>query len=365
MRRKTLYFTQPEQVEIRDEETTPLKTGELLVKTGFTAISSGTELLAYRGLVPDEMAVDETISSLSGTFNYPFKYGYSSVGEVVEVSPGADLAWLGQKVFSFHPHELYSTAAPSDLHPLPEGISPEEALFLPNMETAVNFHRWQTHRGGGICRRVWPGHRRAVDHGAAVHLPAGRDGVFDRYPLRREAACRLGVSHVLDPQDRQGWTLARQALREQGMADGFDLAFEISGAPAALDQAIAVTGFAGRVVIGSWYGQKRASLDLGGRFHRSRIRLISSQVSTLAPELTGRWTKSRRFDVAWEQVRRLRPSRWITQRFPLEQAPEAYRLLADQPQEAIQVVLTIKVDFSGNVLYASSISLPGKKLLMK
>src|SRR5512135_871979 len=110
MRRKTLYFTQPEQVEVRDEETPPLKTGELLVKTELTAISSGTELLAYRGLVPEELAVDETISALSGTFHYPFKFGYSNVGEVVEVSPGADMAWLGQKVFTFHPHESYFTA---------------------------------------------------------------------------------------------------------------------------------------------------------------------------------------------------------------------------------------------------------------
>ena len=330
MRRKTLYFTQPEQVEIRDEETTPLKTGELLVKTEFTAISSGTELLAYRGLVPDEMAVDETISSLSGTFSYPFKYGYSSVGEVVEVSPGADLAWLGQKVFSFHPHESYFTAAPSDLIPLPEGIGPEEALFLPNMETAVNFVMDGKPIVGEFAGVFGLGIVGLLTTALLATFPLAGMVCFDRYPLRREAACRLGVSHVLDPQDRQGWTLARQALREQGMADGFDLAFEISGSPAALDQAIAITGFAGRVVIGSWYGKKPVQLDLGGRFHRSRIRLISSQVSTLAPEMAGRWSKSRRLDVAWEQVRRLRPSRWITQRFPLEQAPDAYRLLADR-----------------------------------
>ena len=124
------------------------------------------------------------------------------------------------------------------------------------------------------------------------------------------------------------------------MGGEMDLCFEVSGAPEALEQAIAVTGFAGRVVIGSWYGQKRAALDLGGRFHRSRIRLISSQVSTLAPALSGRWSKARRFELAWEMLRQVRPSRWITQRFPVEQADEAYRLIDQRPGETIQVLLT-------------------------
>jgi hypothetical protein len=40
----------------------------------------------------------------------------------------------------------------------------------------------------------------------------------------------------------------------------------LSGNPAAPDQAIAATGFSGRVVIGSWYGQKRADINLEDGF---------------------------------------------------------------------------------------------------
>src|SRR5919108_225898 len=80
----------------------------------------------------------------------------------------------------------------------------------------------------------------------------------------------------------------------------------------------------GRVVIGSWYGQKRVDLNLGGRFHRSRIRLISSQVSTIAPEWGGRWTKGRRLQVAWQMLQHVRPAHLITHRFPIEQASHAY-----------------------------------------
>jgi threonine dehydrogenase-like Zn-dependent dehydrogenase len=119
-----------------------------------------------------------------------------------------------------------------------------------------------------------------------------------------------------------------------------DLTYELSGNPAALDQAIAATGFNGRVVIGSWYGQKQAHLNLGGRFHRSRLHLISSQVSTIAPQWAGRWTKPRRLQVAWQMLQQVRPAPLITHRFPIAEAAAAYALLDRQPQEAMQVLLT-------------------------
>jgi threonine dehydrogenase-like Zn-dependent dehydrogenase len=110
--------------------------------------------------------------------------------------------------------------------------------------------------------------------------------------------------------------------------------------------AIGVTGFDGRVVIGSWYGQKRAELNLGGRFHRSRIQLSSSQVSRLAPELTGRWTKARRLQTAFEMLKQLKPSRLITHRFPISRAAEAYKMIDRQPEHCIQAILTYEEDYS-------------------
>ncbi len=121
---------------------------------------------------------------------------------------------------------------------------------------------------------------------------------------------------------------------------GPDLTYEISANPQALDQAIAATGFSGRVVIGSWYGRKRSDLCLGGRFHRSRMRLISSQVSSIAPELCGRWNKLRRYQLTWQLLQEVKPARFITHRFPISQAARAYELIDRQPEEVIQVILT-------------------------
>jgi threonine dehydrogenase-like Zn-dependent dehydrogenase len=81
-------------------------------------------------------------------------------------------------------------------------------------------------------------------------------------------------------------------------------------------------------------------VNLGGTFHRSRIKLISSQVSTIAPELEGRWDKARRFDAAWKALERIKPEKWVTHRFAIDDAANAYRLLDEYPQDTIQVLFT-------------------------
>ena len=163
---------------------------------------------------------------------------------------------------------------------------------------------------------------------------------LDLYPRRRLLSENLGAHLSLDPSAPDALARLAAGLQGHGPYPGADLSYEISGNPAALDQAIAATGFNGRVVIGSWYGMKRSDLNLGGRFHRSRMRLISSQVSSIAPELTGRWNNTRRYHTTWQMLAQVQPARFITQRFPIGQAAQAYELLDRHPEDAIQVILT-------------------------
>jgi 2-desacetyl-2-hydroxyethyl bacteriochlorophyllide A dehydrogenase len=333
VKRSVLIFTAPGKVAVSSEAVPPPAAGQLLVQTRFSAISPGTELLIYRGQFPRGLAVDESIAALGGSFSYPLKYGYSAVGRVTEMGQGVDPDWLGRIVFAFQPHASHFLAHPEELIPVPEEVAPLEAVFLPNMETAVNFILDGAPRLGERVAVFGQGIVGLLTAALLACFPLASLVSLDRYPLRRRASLEAGVHASLDPGEADTLRLLHERQPE-----GADLVYELSGAPAALDAAIAAAGFAGRVVIGSWYGAKRVSLDLGGRFHRSRIQLISSQVSTLAPALGGRWDKARRFAVAWEMLRRVQPARWITHRFPLAQAAEAYRLLDQQPEGAIQVI---------------------------
>ena len=164
-------------------------------------------------------------------------------------------------------------------------------------------------------------------------FPLDRLVTVDNFELRRKASAEINKVVSLGGLEMQKDSLAYTQ-------DKFDLTFELTGSPSALNDAIEHTAFSGRIVIGSWYGQKRAEIDLGGAFHRARIKLIASQVSTISPELSGRWDKSRRFDAAWKALKRVQPEKWITHRFSIDDAEKAYQLLDEHPQETIQVLLT-------------------------
>jgi len=332
--RLSLYHTAPYEINVVEEPAPHPGAGEVLARMLLSGISPGTESLLYRGQFPHDQPVDQSISTLSNQFSYPLKYGYSAVGEVIETGSGVNSDWLGRKIFVFNPHESRFCAGIDQVHPLPEHVSPENAVFLPNMETAVNL----VMDGRPIvAERVFvlgQGILGLLTTGILSQFPLEGLITFDRYPIRREASIELGASESLDPEKMT----TRQRIKKL-FPDGADLTFELSGSPDTLDRAIEYTGFDGRIVIGSWYGNKRSPVNLGGAYHRSRIRLISSQVSTIAPGFTGRWTKERRFQAAWEMIRQLNPSRFITHRFNINKAQDAFQLLDRQPQSSIQIVL--------------------------
>jgi 2-desacetyl-2-hydroxyethyl bacteriochlorophyllide A dehydrogenase len=339
-RRVSLYFTAPGRVEIRDQALPPLAPEEVLVETMCSAISPGSELLVYRGLFPDDLPVDETIPALKCPFRYPARYGYSTVGRVI--SRGSDVApaWENRLVFSFHHHENCFPADPAELHPLPPDISPEEALFLPTLETAVNFMMDGRPMIGEQAVVFGQGIVGLLTTALLGYHPLARLITLDREELRRRFSLEAGADTSLDPQEPGTMTALATHLRSPEGREGADVVYELSGAPEALEQALAVTGFSGRIIIGSWYGKKTAHLNLGGRFHRNRIRLISSQVSTIDPESTGRWTKSRRRDTAWSILKRVDPVRFVTHRYPFERAAEAYACLDQNPGACVQAILT-------------------------
>lgn len=325
MKRHALYFTAPQRLDLREEALPAPAAGEVLVQTLLSAISPGTEMLVYRGQFPHAMSVDESLNALAGNFAYPLCYGYSAVGQVAALGPEVDSSWEGRLVFGFQPHASHFVARTSDLHPVPAGLTADEAAFLPNMETAVNFLLDGQPLIGERVVVFGQGVVGLLTTALLARVPLARLVTLDRFALRRDWSLRLGAHASLEPHDLTGFNA--------------DLCYELSGLPATLDQAIAATGFGGRIVIGSWYGEKRHTVDLGGRFHRARLRLISSQVSTLTPELSARWSKTRRLEVAWSMLTAVRPARLITHRFPFQQAAQAYALIDQHPDESLQVLL--------------------------
>ncbi|HAJ34731.1 MAG TPA: oxidoreductase [Chloroflexi bacterium] len=326
MARLSVVFTTPGQVEVVEEPLPTPAMGELLVATHFSAISAGTELLFLRGQVPATMSIDSTIAALDGAVRFPLRYGYACVGHVAAAGADADAGWIGRRVFAFQPHSSHFAAPAAQLIPLPDDLTLTQAALLPNMETAVNLVMDGQPVLGERVAVIGLGVVGLLTVALLARFPLAHLLAVDPLPQRRALAVALGAHAAAAPAE----------LTESAT---FDLTYEVSGAPTALNTALALTGYAGRIVIGSWYGSKQAPIDLGGAFHRSRIRLLASQVSTLDPRWLGRWDKARRLDVAWAMLRQVAVDALITHRLPVTQAPEAYRLLDQTPQQALQVLL--------------------------
>jgi 2-desacetyl-2-hydroxyethyl bacteriochlorophyllide A dehydrogenase len=325
LRPRAVWFRGPRQVELREEAPGPLGPTEVRVRAIASAISHGTEMLVFRGQVPD--GVDLDLPTLEGSFAFPIKYGYANVGQVVEVGSGVGNLHVGEAVFALHPHQT-EYVAPSDLViPLPMGVEPESGVFLANVETALNVVLDAAPRLG---ERVVVFGQGVV--GLLITQLLRRTGVsevvaVDPLKLRRDLTSQLGANAVFE----RGEAVAGQ---------DFDLAIEASGSPSALDQALASVAFGATVVVCSWYGTKPVPLALGGAFHRRRLRIVSSQVGNIDAALQPRWSRERRMAVACALLPRLVLEPLITQRFPIERAAEAYRVVDEHPQETVQVILT-------------------------
>jgi 2-desacetyl-2-hydroxyethyl bacteriochlorophyllide A dehydrogenase len=322
-----VWFPRAREVELRPEGPSEVGANDVRVRALASALSHGTEMLVYRGEVDSALSLD--LPTLAGGYDFPVKYGYASVGRVVDVGLAVTSVRAGDFVFALHPHQDEYVVPESLAHRLPDGVPPEAGVFLANLDTAVNVVLDAHPRLGDIVAVFGQGVVGLLVT-QLVRRAGARVIAIEPATLRRTLAERCGADVVLSDA---------RLMRSLTEGRGADIAIEASGNPAALQEAIDAVAIEGTVVVCSWYGEKRASLDLGGRFHRGRIRIISSQVGRLAPELTPRWDRERRLALAKRLLPELHLTDLITHRFPFTRAAEAYALLDERPSETVQVVL--------------------------
>jgi len=335
-----LWFTAPYSVEFRDQKLADPGPDEILVRTLFSGISTGTELLAYRGQLPRNQPLDTGIQALENqNSSYPLQYGYASVGRVESVGSKVAKGMIGSHVFALQPHAThYITKAMSVVH-LPGSMDPEAAVFLANMETAVNLVLDAKPMLGENVVILGQGVVGLLVSAILSRFPLAGSYALEPIPLRRDTAHVLGVKSAIAPDSENDMRAMKSALNATP-GQGADLVLELTGSPDALNLAVELCAYSGRVIVGSWYGSKPVPLDLGGRFHRERVEIISSQVSSISPGLSGRWNHERRFATALTMLQSIKPEQLITHRIEFGSAHKAYKLLDKSPETVLQTVLT-------------------------
>ncbi|MGZ4136163.1 MAG: zinc-dependent alcohol dehydrogenase [Actinomycetota bacterium] len=315
MRARALWFVEPRRVEIRPVEADIHDDDDLVVRTIASGISAGTELLAYRGDIDSSTPLDETLGALGGTFAFPFRYGYACVG-TVESSNASTRP--GSTVFAFHPHQDVFAVRPDDAIVL-DGVEPRIGTMLPLVETALQ-----------ICldAEVQLGARVVVSGlgvvGTLTALLLQRSGAevlgIDPREDRRKLATDLGLA-VVEPGE------APEAVFDRTDDAGADLVVESSGAGAALASALGLLRHEGTALVASWYGSAPVALPLGGAFHRRRLTIRSTQVSTIPARLSGAWDRRRRLMAARDLLSVLPLDALATHEFAFEEAAGAFDAL--------------------------------------
>ena len=329
-----LVFTAPSTVTTRQIKSRELTETQVRIAGVCSLISSGTELKVFKGHFEDA-ALDVNIQGMQDDrMQYPLAYGYSLVGRVVECGTKvADRDTLvGKLVFAFAPHATLPVVDREAIQIVPDGIDPYDAIFLPSVETALSIvHDAHVRLGErvaifgqgliGLLVTAILGRHNIASQGSTIREPVLT--TVDTIPARMAVSVAQGSSQCLFPS-------------HVAQAGKFDVAIEVSGNPQALQMAIDQTKDFGRVVLASWYGNTPVELQLGMDFHRSHKTLVTSQVSELPSALSGTWTKHRRFQVAWDLVQQLQPSRFLlTKTASLADAQQVYTQLDEGREIAV------------------------------
>ncbi|MEX2352777.1 MAG: zinc-binding alcohol dehydrogenase, partial [Gammaproteobacteria bacterium] len=234
-----------------------------MIRSRYSAISAGTEMLVYRGQIPEDMPLDTSLAALQERqAEYPLQYGYAVTGHIEQVGKNVDTAWTGKPVFTFQPHASHFITTLSQVIPLPEDIDPLAAVFLANMETAVNLVQDGHPLLGERVVILGQGIVGLLVSALLAEFPLAGLYALDRIDERRLRADKAGVTNVYNPDSVTDLHELRKKLSMAQSTHGADLIYELTGAPEALNLAIDLSGYAGRIVIGSWYGTKPAKLLL-------------------------------------------------------------------------------------------------------
>src|SRR5256886_8435056 len=134
MQGKALWYVGPGRAELQEETIAAPEPGQVQVRAMFGAISRGTERLVHAGRVPESEYDRMRAPFMGGTFPFPVKYGYATVGRV-EAGAG-DLA--GRVVFALFPHQNVFSLPVDAVVPVPVDVPPRRAVLAANMGTALN-----------------------------------------------------------------------------------------------------------------------------------------------------------------------------------------------------------------------------------
>jgi len=300
--------------------------GQVLIKTHCSLISPGTERAALPRIWDD-----------AGFRENP---GYALAGEVIEVGPGVSAFQPGERVITLRNHAslMLASTDPWDTLKIPDGVSYEDATFLPLASVALHaLRRAQITLGESV---VILG---AGIIGLALVQLARMDGarqviILDLAENRLKLARDYGADLAINPSTED--TVAR--IFDATAGKGASLTIEATGNVSVLPLAFQFAAHGGRIVCaGLW--EQDLPIPISLEFLARELSLIAAHQPhcPVSENLYWPWTQQENRKLLLELMAggKLRVSEMLTHRFLAKDAPQVYERIKVGDRSMLGVLL--------------------------
>jgi len=337
---KRLIFSGPYQVDVANYEDPALGPDQVLVRTEWASGKHGTATAMFdsgafggqrfdqdlRLFLPDDQKKAPTNFGQVGT---------TGVGTVAAVGSRVTRWKVGDRVFGRMDVRETNILEENNLWLL-DDIDPQLALCLEPAYVSFHCIRESGLRYGDSVAIIGLGALGLL--AVSMARAAGADQIFaiDPLPARRELALRYGATAAFDPREDDVALRVHQATGGAGV----DVAIELSGVIAGLQDAIRCCRVAGTVCSAGFYQRDAQGLWLGREWHHNRLTMVVPHGCGWGhpPRDFPRWDAHRAHDAIVSLMRqgKLQAPGLIDPIVDLNGVSEVFRMIRDEPNRVVK-----------------------------
>ena len=324
-----IVFPAKDSVAVQRHPVPDVQSGEILVRLRRSLISTGTECICLQRNFAPGTHWDEWVK-------YPFRPGYSAVGEVLETAAGVTSVVSGDRVAMTAKHGQYAISDAGRAIKIPEGVTDQAAAWFYLACIAQNAVRRAEHRLGDDVVVIGAGILGQLVVQFVRLLGANKVIVIDPAPARLALTASHGATHTL-PISSADVEETIASLTHGKLAD---VVYDITGNAAVLPTALPLARRFGKVLLLGDTGTP-SNQRLTGDIIRRGVTLVGAHSSNPPPTATdyAHWTHKHMTELFFTYVERgqMQVEDLITHHYDPREAPDAYSMLTQDRSQAIGV----------------------------